>query len=189
MSTNPTSETQSPDAAETEKALETQDRTICLRSVKTSLWLGLLVIVLCCGSHHTNWGWGFLIGALLSLFSMISLMLAVPFLTWSGAPRHMSLLMMVTLFMKLPIFCLGLYLATHLPGVSAIACCAGICLTPIAITLKAIGNLRNDYFPARQPSPAEKVGSAVEVKPKPTTTQAKAKPVRKVPTEFAPEQG
>ena len=190
MSNHPTSETQSPDAAETEKTVTgTQDSAICLRSVKTSLWLGLLVFVLCCGSHHTNWAWGFLIGALLSLFSMISLMLAVPFLTWSGAPRHMSLLMIVTLFMKLPIFCLGLYLATHLPGVSAMACCAGICLTPVAITMKAIGNLRNDYSTARQPAPVEEPEPAAETEPEPVTIQVKPRTLRKVSPEFAPEQG
>ena len=149
MSSKPTSETQSEStAASTPTTQETQDRTICFRSVKTSLWLGLLVFVLCYGNHHYHWAWGFLIGAVLSLFSMISLMVAVPFLTWSGAPRHMSALMIVVLFMKLPIFCIGLYLATHLPGISAFACCAGICLTPMAITLKAISNLINDFTPA-----------------------------------------
>ncbi len=111
---------------------------------------------------------------LLSLFSMISLMLAVPFLTWSGAPRHMSLLMIVTLFMKLPIFCMGLYLATHLPGVSAMACCAGICLTPIAITMKAIGNLRNDYSSARQPAPVEEAEPAAEAEPRTGHNSGKA---------------
>ena len=134
----------------------------------------MLVFVLCCGSHHYNWAWGFLIGAILSLFSMITLMVAVPFLTWSGAPRHASILLVVTLFMKLPIFCLGLYMATHLPGVSAFACCLGIGLTPTAITLKAIGNLMNDFYPARQSAPTE------ADKPEPVDAKVSIKPVRRV---------
>lgn len=183
MSTNSTPENElQPAVNPAQTPPDAQDRTICLRSVKTSCWLGLLVFLLCYGTHHTNWAWGFFIGALLSLFSMISLMLAVPFLTWSGAPRHMSALMIVTLFMKLPIFCIGLYLATHLPGVSAFACCAGICLTPVAITIKAVGNLIRDFRPARQPEPQTKE------EPKPAPPAASVKPVRRVALDFVPEQ-
>lgn len=64
--------------------------------------------------------------------------MAVPFLLWPGAPAHMVALLQVTLVMKLPIFCVGLYLTCNLRGVAPGASVFGICLVPGAITLRTL---------------------------------------------------
>lgn len=191
MLNTPTSEPQPQSAAnETPVAQKTQDSAICIRSVKTSFVLGFAVLLLCLASHHYNWAWGFLIGGCLSLFSLVTLMLSVPFLTWSGAPRHMSALLVVALLMKLPIFCLALYMATRLPGVSAFACFFGICLAPAVITLKAVNTLLIDMLPVHEPKTAaipqtEETTAALNVAQTPETV----KPLRKVSPQLASEQG
>lgn len=185
MSSTSTSDTQTQPSA---PAQEARERSICIRSVVTSVVLGTLVFLACYFGHHHNWAWGFLIGGFLSLFSMVTLMLAVPFLTWSGAPRHMSGLLVVTLYMKIPIFCMGLYLMSRLPNVSPIACFIGICLTPAVITMKAVGNVITDseWFRQAQLDAAAEVQQA---KSEAVTTQPSLKPAPKVTPKLVPDQG
>ena len=174
MSTQNTQTTLSPQ--------ELHDYSDRLRVVKTSFLAGIFVTLLLLAADHHRWAWGFVIGAILSLFSLITLTIAVPFLTWPGAPRHMSALIIITLFMKMPIFCVGLYLATRLPGVSAFACCLGIGLAPAVITLKAAGHVLNDMVSAHQPA------KPIVPQPEPVSVQAKPQASRSRKPELAPEK-
>jgi len=125
------------------------DFTTCFQTLKTSVLIGTLGFVLLYGTGHTNWAWGLLIGTLLSIFSFVTLAMAIPFLLWPGAPGHMVALLQVTLILKMPIFCIGLYLACNLPGVYPGASVFGICLVPGAITLRTVGGIIADAVRAR----------------------------------------
>ena len=126
---------------QTQTAPETQEDTLCLRSVKTSALLTIFATLLLLVAHQSAWAWGFLIGALLSLLSLVSLTVIIPFLFRPNAPRHMSALLGMTLMMKLPLFMAGLYLMTHLRGVAPAAGVMGIVLGPLVIGLKTIGGM------------------------------------------------
>ena len=134
------------DAAQLDSKIAAQvpgkpDFALCIRTLTVSTFISLGAVLLLCIAGHTNWAWGFLIGALLSLFSFATLAMAVPFLMWPGAPSHMSALLQVTLIMKLPIYCVGLYLACNLPGVTPAASVFGICLVPGVITLRTLSGM------------------------------------------------
>lgn len=124
---------------ETPSLPKTSDVIFTSRFIKTSFLLGALLTFLFLATNHLYAGLGFLIGALLSLFSFVTISLAVPFLLRPKAPRTMSTLLALVLMLKLPIYCVALYLATHLPWPSAFTCALGICLTPAVITLKTLG--------------------------------------------------
>lgn len=114
--------------------------TICLRSIQATGLLTITTTLLLLAAHQNAYAWGFLIGALLSLLSLISLTVIVPFLFQPNAPRYMSALLLLTLFMKLPMFVVGLYLMTHLRGVAPAAGAIGIGLGPVVIGLKTAGS-------------------------------------------------
>ena len=162
---------------------ELHDYSDRLRVVKASFLAGVFIALLLLATDHHRWAWGFVIGAVLSLFSLVTLTIAVPFLTWPGAPRHMSALIIITLFMKMPIFCVGLYLATRLPGVSAFACCLGIGLAPAVISLKAAGHALNDAVTVHQPA------KPVVPLPEPVSVYEKPQSALHRTPELAPEKG
>ena len=124
---------------ETPSIHKTPNVPFTTRVIKTSFFVGALLTFLFFATNHLYAGWGFLIGALLSLFSFVTIAFAVPFLLRPKAPRTMSTLSALVLMMKMPIYCVALYLATHLPWPSAFTCASGICLTPAVITLKTLG--------------------------------------------------
>ncbi len=117
-----------------------QRDTICLRSIQATSVLTITTTLLLLAAHQNAYAWGFLIGALLSLLSLISLTVIVPFLFQPNAPRYMSALLLLTLFMKLPMFVVGLYLMTHLRGVAPAAGAIGIGLGPVVIGLRTAGS-------------------------------------------------
>lgn len=125
---------------------KTQDAALISRVLKTSFLLGALLTFLLFAANHLYLGWGFFIGATLSLFSFVTIAITIPFLLRPNAPRSVSALLVVVLFMKLPIYCVGLYLAARLPGMGALACMLGACLTPAVITLKTIGKTMGAKF-------------------------------------------
>src|SRR5438067_1714021 len=62
--------------------------TLALRTVKTGAVAAVCLTLLLFSSGHLRWAGGFLIGAILSLFSVFSLMIVVPFLVRPGAPSY-----------------------------------------------------------------------------------------------------
>jgi hypothetical protein len=119
--------------------------TLALRTVKTGAVSAVFLTLLLIGTGHPSWAVGFFIGAALSLFSIFSLMVVVPFLMRPGAPSYASTLLGLALFMKLPTYVLGLYFAVRIAGsspINAILCITlGVLLAPLVITLKTLGTL------------------------------------------------
>ena len=114
---------------------------LTLRTLRTGAAGTLVVTATVAASGHSGAAIGFLIGAVLSLFSLFSLTFLVPLLLRPEAPKFAGSLLGVTLFMKLPLYFAGLYAATHIPGVSAVWTACGIALAPMIITLKTIGGI------------------------------------------------
>jgi hypothetical protein len=88
--------------------------------------------------RHGGWAAGFIIGALLSLFSLYSLGVCVPALFHPGATRRASALLQVVLLMKLPLYGIGLYIASRMGSAAAFAAFAGCTLVPVIITVEAV---------------------------------------------------
>jgi len=123
------------------KPTEPKNDNLAIRTLKTGalvalggmLWLRML--------GHPAWGWGFLAGSLLSLFSLFTLMVVIPFLLRPGGGQLSVALLMVTLLMKLPLYAVGLYIAVRLSGNAPLSAFAGLTLAPAVITLKTLGGL------------------------------------------------
>ena len=159
--------------------MPTQDE-INLRTLKTGSWLAALIVLTLAWTGHRAAAWGFGLGALLSLFSLLSLTVIVPTLFHPNASRHVKQVLSITLYMKLPVYCMALYLIARLPGLGPALSVAGIALSPAVITLKTLGGMI-----AR--SPAERrtdvrIEAAV-------TSQTTAHPVRPCAAELAAERG
>ena len=109
---------------------------------------------------------GFVTGAVLSLFSLFSLKICIPALFRSGASRGASALLQVVMFMKLPVFAVGLYLATRLGTAASFAAFWGCALVPCVISLeavmKAIAESDRNYKRAAAMRPPVQVLPAVE---------------------------
>jgi len=90
-------------------------------------------------SGHRNEAVGFAIGAVLSLFSLYSLGVCVPALFRPGANGSASALLQLLLVMKLPIYAVGLYMATRMGSAAAFAAFAGCALVPAIVSSGAIG--------------------------------------------------
>jgi MFS family permease len=120
------------------------------RALKSGAWVTLYstLVLLCTG--HPGWAWGFLIGALLSLFSLFSLIVVVPKLFRLDSPRRVQRLLSIVLVLKLPLYAAFLYLAVSVRGVSLAGVGVGVVLVPMIITLKTIGGLLRP--PASQPT-------------------------------------
>lgn len=123
------------------QAGNTEQSNLHRRSLKTSALAFPVLTLAFFAAGKNDWGLGFLLGSGLSLFSMVTLMLAVPFLMRPGMPRHMTALLQMTLFMKLPIFMVGLYVVSRISVGAAGASVAGISLVPTVITLLTIGDI------------------------------------------------
>jgi hypothetical protein len=154
--------------------------TLALRTVKTSVVSAVFLTLLLISTGHLRWAGGFLIGAGLSLFSIFSLMIVVPFLLRPGAPACAPTLLGIALFMKLPTYALGLYLAVRIAGsapLSAIlSVTLGILLAPLVITLKTLGGMLAESRPIRTFATAERPAPAY-------------RPHRTVKTALADERG
>lgn len=118
-----------------------QDQTsqkITVHALKTSAYaLALLTIVLFYAKLST-WALGFLIGGALSLFSMFSLTVIVPFLFQPGVGGRAKGLLSLTLFMKLPLYGAGLYVVSRGEWVDPRGAGIGIVLVPAVLTGYAI---------------------------------------------------
>jgi hypothetical protein len=108
-------------------------------SLKYAAILTAIVTVLFFTIGQADAAKGFLIGALLSLFSMSSLIFLVPFLFVPGNHAAKGLLS-ATLFMKLPLYGILLYLAVIMLKTASFALVMGIAVVPMVLTGCAIRN-------------------------------------------------
>lgn len=118
-----------------------QEEPLTSKSLKSSFWVMLVATICLHGVGKSSWGWGFLIGSAISLFSLLSLQILIPMLVNADAPRNASTRIGLVLWMKLPVYGGGLYLGTHLAGVSPAAMAIGIGLAPAVITSRAVCSL------------------------------------------------
>ena len=102
-------------------------------SIKYGIVLTVIGTVLFFTSGEPNWAKGFLIGGLLSLLSMSSLMFLVPFLFVPGNKAAKGLLG-ATLFMKLPIYGVLVYLAVLIAKTGWFGMVLGMCVVPTVLT-------------------------------------------------------
>lgn len=140
--------------------LHMHEDNLALRTVKTGAVAAVFLTLLLIGSGHLRWAGGFFIGASLSLFSIFSLMVVIPFLMRPGAPACAPALLGITLFMKLPAYALGLFFAVKIAGSSPLAAALsillGVLLAPLVITLKTLGSLLQGKPIAWRQVPAER---------------------------------
>ncbi len=101
---------------------------------------GSVSLLLFYGSPRT-WAWGFLMGALLSLFSVMTLAAIVPILIRPHASPYVKGLLMLTLLLKLPLYVLVLSLANTRHGVEPMAVGGGLVLVPMVLTLRTLATL------------------------------------------------
>jgi hypothetical protein len=155
-----------------------EDKTV-VRSLKSAAWVAIALDVMffCSGQNH--WGWGFLIGALVSLFSLVSLVVIVPILVRPGASPHVKGLLAMTLFLKLPFYALALGLANPQHGVEPMAVGLGVALVPLVLTFRTAGILlmegAREQRKAAAPKPKAVVFPKVVV---PSLPEVEAEPVR-----------
>jgi len=117
-----------------------EDKTV-VRSLTSAAWFaGVLDMMFLC-SGHSNWAWGFLIGALISLFSLFSLIVIVPILIRPKASPHVKGLLAMTLFCKLPFYAIALSLANPKHGVEPMGVGLGIALIPMVLTFRTAAAL------------------------------------------------
>jgi len=117
-----------------------EDKTV-VRSLKSAAWFAAALDLTFFGSGQTMWAWGFLIGALISLFSLGSLIVLVPILFRPHASPHVKGLLLMTLFLKLPFYAIALSLANPHHGVEPMAVGLGIALIPLVLTFRTAGVL------------------------------------------------
>ncbi len=148
---------------ETETYIMEPEEPLTRRALKTSVWVAACTtLYLFCAARY-GLAWGFLIGALLSLFSLFSLTVAVPMLCRPGASRFAQGMLSLTLLMKLPLYMVGLCLITHLGRTAPMGAGLGIALVPMVITLKALGSLIK--LPAPAPAAETETPADAEVLP------------------------
>ncbi len=118
-----------------------EDKPLTTRTIKASLLLAPVIFFLFGAFGHKNWAWGFALGASLSLFSFITLKIVVPMLFMPGSPPYVKAILGLTLWMKMPVICVILYIGTHVPSITPGAMVPGIAFIPGVIVLRAIGDM------------------------------------------------
>ncbi len=117
-----------------------EDKTV-VRSLKSAAWFAAALNLLFFCSGQKMWAWGFLIGSLVSLFSLVSLIVIVPILFRPHASPHVKGLLLMTLFLKLPFYGVALSLASPRHGVEPMAAGLGISLVPLILTFRTAAAL------------------------------------------------
>ena len=97
---------------------------------------GIAIVILFGG--HRNWCTGFVIGALTSLLSLLSLKICVPALFHKGATPRATALLHILLIMKVPVYAIGLYFAAKMGAGAAFAAFTGCALVPSVVTLETV---------------------------------------------------
>ena len=117
-----------------------EDKTL-VRALKSAAWCAAALDLLFFASGQPAWGRGFLIGALVSLFSLVSLIVIVPILIRPHASPRVKGLLSATLFMKLPFYAIALWLASPRHGVEPMGAGLGIALVPLVLTFRTAAAL------------------------------------------------
>ncbi len=153
-----------------------EDKTV-VRSLKSAAWFAAVLDLLFFCSGKSMWGGGFLIGALISLFSLGSLIVIIPILIRPNASPHVKGLLSMTLFLKLPIYAVALSLSTPRHGIEPMAVGLGIALVPLVLTFRTAAALLIEEARAQRKAVAPKpqavvipkivVPSLPEVEPQP----------------------
>lgn len=132
-----------------------RDSNTAFRTLKTSSAVAAFLTIWMLCAARNSWAWSFLIGATLSLLSMLSLSVLIPMLFHPGASRHAKALLLITLFMKMPLYCVGLFLLMIVPNASGLSAVFGIALVPFVITARAVGSLISENLPRTETSAAD----------------------------------
>lgn len=119
-------------------AQDETEQKITPQALKVGAWATALITAILFYAKLPTWAAGFLIGSLLSLFSMFSLAILVPILFRPSTAAGAKGLLTMTLFMKLPIFGAVLYLITRTKFAEPMAVAAGIALIPAVLTAFAV---------------------------------------------------
>ncbi len=117
-----------------------EEKTVA-RSLKSAALCAATLNLLLFYGGRTTWAWGFLIGALLSLFSLASLLVIVPILFRPDASPKVKGLLSLTLLLKLPLYAFALSLATPRHGIDLLAVGVGIALMPLVLTSRTAAAL------------------------------------------------
>lgn len=117
----------------------TKQHNQTLRTFIHSLLAAGLIAAVLHVAGRSRWAGGFVIGSGLSLFSLYSLKVCVPALFRPASRRYATALMQAALLLKLPLYGVGLYLATRLGTEASFAAFAGCALVPLVISLEAVG--------------------------------------------------
>ncbi|MCS6775291.1 MAG: hypothetical protein RMJ43_04730 [Chloroherpetonaceae bacterium] len=129
----------------------------------------------------STWALGFFIGGTLSLLSLFSLTVIVPFLFQPGVGHTARHLLTLTLFMKLPIYSIGLYAASRGDWCDPRGTGIGIVLAPAVITgyaiRQAFADARAEAEAARQAASRRLVPVAPFPEPAPVQATATRAPI------------
>jgi len=154
-----------------------EDKTV-VRSLKSAAWFAVALDLTLFSSRQTMWGWGFLVGASLSLFSLVSLIVIVPILIRPHASPHVKGLLAMTLFLKLPLYAIALSLSNPHHGIEPMAVGLGIALVPLVLTFRTAAALVMEEARVQRKAAAPK--PQVVVIPKivvPSLPEVEAQPV------------
>ncbi len=113
------------------------------RALRTSIVLTVITSLLLSGTPHKDVLTGFGIGAALSIFSLLSLILLVPMQLRPRTTQGARIIGILMLAAKLPVYGFGVWLAVGTLKGSPIALVMGIALVPAVITLQTLGALIN----------------------------------------------
>jgi hypothetical protein len=115
-----------------------EEEKVAMRSLISCVPVAVVVPYALCALHHKAWAICYATGAILSLFSLFSLTVLVPMLFRPGSRSSVKAALCLTLFMKIPIYMVALYLMTQLAASGAAAAVVGIVLAPMVITIRAV---------------------------------------------------
>lgn len=114
-----------------------QEQALPQRTLRTTLWLAALFVLVFGLRGQATVSFGLAIGAAIGLFSLWSLTVAVPRLVrQNSAIAKFGLGMMM--LAKLPLYAVVLGVAMVSPSVHPFAVFAGVALVPLVITLKVL---------------------------------------------------
>ena len=128
------------DARENLSRFLREEKTV-VRSLKSAALCAVALDLLFFMGGRATWGWGFLIGALVSLFSLVSLLVIVPILFRPHASPHVKGLLLLTLLLKLPFYAVALSMVTPRHGIEPLAAGVGVALIPLVLTFRTAAAL------------------------------------------------
>ena len=134
------------------------DQNLPQRALKTTLQVATLFAVIFALRGEMTIALGLALGAMLGLFSLWTLTVAIPRLFTSGDPTARFWLGLLTA-LKLPIYMIVLNFTMTSKSIAPFAVFCGVALVPLIIVLKVVGyQLLTDAFAGRREAPASSLG-------------------------------